>query len=56
MLYLAILKTQIQSNNKFCQKLLLYLKYIIKYSSSEKLYIHTLDQACPNANALMTNP
>ncbi len=29
--HLAMLRTQLQSNNEFCQKLLSFLDYIIKY-------------------------
>ena len=55
-LYLARLRTQIQSNDKFCQKLLSFLEHIIKCSTSVNSYLQTLDQAYSNANDPMTTP
>lgn len=49
-LHLPTLQTQIQSNDKFCQKLLSFLERIIKCSGSQNLHLQTLDQACSNAN------
>ncbi len=56
MLDLATLQTQLQSNNEFRQKLLLFLKYIIKYSASQNLHFQILDQSCLNTNNLLTIP
>lgn len=50
MLHLATLQMQIQSNNQFCQKLLLFLEYIILYLTSQNSHFQTLDQAYPNTN------
>ncbi len=55
-LHLAILRTQLQSNNEFCQKLLSFLEYIIKYLASQNPHFQTLDQACLNANDPITIP
>ncbi len=56
MSHLATLRTQVQSNNEFCQKLLSFLEHIIKCSASQNPYLQTLDQACPNANDPITIP
>lgn len=53
---LATLQTQIQSNYKFCQKLLEFLEHIIKCSASENFHLLTLHQACFNANNFITTP
>ena len=53
-LHFVILQTQLQSNNKFREKLLLFLEHIIKCSASQNLHLQTLDQACPNANDPIT--
>ncbi len=42
-LHLAILQTQLQSNDKFCQNLFLFLKHIIKCSTSQNPHFQTLD-------------
>lgn len=49
-LYLVILHFQIQDNDKFCQKLLLFLKHIIKYLVCLDFHLEILHHACPNAN------
>ncbi len=54
--HLATLRTQLQSNNEFRQKLLSFLEHIIKCSASQNPHLKTLDQACPNANDLITIP
>lgn len=41
--YLAILQSQIQSNIKFCQKLFLFLKHIIKCSTCKNFSSETLN-------------
>ena len=56
MLHLATLRMQIWSNNKFCQKLLSFLKHIIKCSASENPQLQTMNQVCPNANAPIITP
>ncbi len=48
--HLAMLRMQLQSNDEFRQKLLLFLEHIIKYLASQNPHFQTLDQACPNAN------
>ncbi len=50
MSHLATLQTQLQNNNEFCQKLLLFLEHIIKCSASQNSHFQTLDQDCPNTN------
>lgn len=52
--YLTTLQSQIQSNVQFCQKLLLFLEHIIKYSAFENLHTQTLDQISPVANDPIT--
>ncbi len=54
--YLAILRTQLQSNNEFCQKLLSILEHIKKCSASQNPHLQILGQACPNANDIITIP
>ncbi len=54
--HLATLRTQLQSNDEFLQKLLSFLEHIIKCSASQNPHLQTLDQACPNANDLITTP
>lgn len=53
-LYLAMLQTKIQSNNKFRYKLFLFLEYIINYLANENHHLQILDQACLNANDSIT--
>ncbi len=55
-LHLATLRSQIQSNAEFRQRLLSFLKHIIKCSASENPHTKSLDQVGPDANDLMTMP
>ncbi len=54
--HLATLRSQIQSNVEFRQRLLLFLEHLIKCSAFENPHTQTLDQVGPDANDPMTTP
>ncbi len=56
MSHLATLRIQLQSNDKFRQRLLSFLEHIIKCSASQNPHLQTLDQAYLNANNPITTP
>ncbi len=55
-LHLVTLRSQIQSNVEFRQRLLSFLEHIIKCSTSENPHTQTLDHVGPDANDPMTTP
>lgn len=52
--HLPTLRSQIQDNKEFRQKLFLFLEHVIKCSASQDPQPETLHHACPNANNSMT--
>lgn len=52
--HLATLRSQIQDNNKFCQKLLLYLEHVIKCSTYQNPHPKILHLACLDTNDSIT--
>lgn len=55
-LHLAMLQMQIQSNDEFFQKFLLFSEHIIKYSAGENIYLQTLNQDFSNIYNLIIIP
>lgn len=52
--HLATLRSQIQGNHEFCQKLLSFLEHDIKCSACPDHHPETLHHTCPDANDPMT--